>query len=205
MIGNDVVDLEVAAKESNWKRPRFLQKIFTKEEQLFLDAAPDKNIAVWLLWSRKESAYKIIARLKKRRFFAPKKFESKNVNVDFVTPCLQNIGQVTFEEYTFFTKSRITENYIHTTAQLSNNKEPLAVNCFYINQNNYATQHQITQQYLFENYATLTNFSAKHLSIQKDVCKVPHLYYKNKKQMVLVSTSHHGHYGGFVLQSIPKK
>ena len=33
MIGNDVVDLELAKKESNWQRRGFLSKIFTKNEQ----------------------------------------------------------------------------------------------------------------------------------------------------------------------------
>ena len=33
MIGNDLVDLKVASVESNWKRPRFLDKVFTIEEQ----------------------------------------------------------------------------------------------------------------------------------------------------------------------------
>ena len=33
MIGNDIVDLKQAAKDSNWQRPRFLDKVFTKHEQ----------------------------------------------------------------------------------------------------------------------------------------------------------------------------
>ena len=73
MIGNDIVDLQLARKESNWQRPRFLQKIFTEEEQHFIHTSSDKDVAVWLLWTGKESVYKIIARLEKRRFFAPKK------------------------------------------------------------------------------------------------------------------------------------
>jgi hypothetical protein len=33
MIGNDVVDLALAQKESNWKRKGFLNKLFTSVEQ----------------------------------------------------------------------------------------------------------------------------------------------------------------------------
>mgnify|MGYP003583470498 CR=1 FL=1 len=44
MIGNDIVDLVLAKKESNWKRNRFLDKIFTiKEQVLIVDAEnPEK-------------------------------------------------------------------------------------------------------------------------------------------------------------------
>jgi phosphopantetheinyl transferase (holo-ACP synthase) len=34
VIGNDIVDLALARKESNWKRPGYLNKIFTTKEQL---------------------------------------------------------------------------------------------------------------------------------------------------------------------------
>ena len=35
MIGNDIVDLDLARKESNWKRKGFLDKIFSLQEQQF--------------------------------------------------------------------------------------------------------------------------------------------------------------------------
>jgi hypothetical protein len=34
VIGNDIVDLALARKESNWKRPGYLNKIFTTKELL---------------------------------------------------------------------------------------------------------------------------------------------------------------------------
>jgi hypothetical protein len=38
VIGNDIVDL-AARKESNWKRPGYLNKIFTTKEQLLISSA----------------------------------------------------------------------------------------------------------------------------------------------------------------------
>ena len=70
MIGNDIVDLNCANKESNWQRSGFLEKLFTKEEQKWIQKAEHKTLAVWLLWSQKESAYKIVCKLEQRRFFA---------------------------------------------------------------------------------------------------------------------------------------
>ena len=33
MIGNDIVDLDLARTQSNWQRKGFLDKIFTKKEK----------------------------------------------------------------------------------------------------------------------------------------------------------------------------
>jgi phosphopantetheinyl transferase (holo-ACP synthase) len=53
VIGNDIVDLALARKESNWKRPGYLNKIFTTKEQLLISSAENPNTMVWNLWSRK--------------------------------------------------------------------------------------------------------------------------------------------------------
>ncbi len=75
MIGNDVVDLALARVESNWRRSGYLQKIFTSSEQQIITNAPDPDVAVWRLWSRKEAAYKIYNRQTGVRAFNPLRFE----------------------------------------------------------------------------------------------------------------------------------
>ena len=71
MIGNDIVDLELARKESNWKRKGFLDKIFAKNEQLLIFNAENPDTMVWNLWSRKEAAYKIYNRQTQIRGYFP--------------------------------------------------------------------------------------------------------------------------------------
>ena len=56
MIGNDVIDLQLAAVQSNWQRPGFREKIVTEGENHLIDAAEDPFQTVWRLWSMKESA-----------------------------------------------------------------------------------------------------------------------------------------------------
>ena len=46
MIGNDIVDLALAKKESNWKRKGYLDKIFTVSEQLLLQKSTNQELAV---------------------------------------------------------------------------------------------------------------------------------------------------------------
>lgn len=201
MIGNDIVDLRFAKKESNWQRPRFLQKIFTEEEQHFIHTAADKDVAVWLLWSGKESAYKIISRLEKRRFFAPKKIvHTLFCADDFSRRSGRDLAaKVVSTRYTFSTKSIITDTHIHTIAHLDDNKKSLTSDCFYISKNNYQSQHQSTRQHLLANYSAMTQRPKNALSIQKDEYQIPYIYYKNKKQSVIISMSHHGNYGGYAM------
>ncbi len=49
MIGNDVIDLELAKKESNWKRKGFLTKLFTSFEQELIAKATNQEEMVWML------------------------------------------------------------------------------------------------------------------------------------------------------------
>ena len=56
MIGNDIVDLALAEKESNWKRKGFIDKIFTPQEQSLIKTSINQEIIIWNLWSRKEAA-----------------------------------------------------------------------------------------------------------------------------------------------------
>jgi len=108
MIGNDVVDLALARKESNWKRNGFLQKIFTNKEQFQIENAQDPEQKVWELWSRKEAAYKIWNRENMIRLFNPLQFE-----------CLteaSGLEKVSFENQFFFTKTIVSQESIQTIA-----------------------------------------------------------------------------------------
>lgn len=79
MIGNDVVDLALAQKESNWKRKGFLDKIFTASEQNLILHATNQEQMVWMLWSLKESTYKAYTRVAFKRGFYPIQIEIKSI------------------------------------------------------------------------------------------------------------------------------
>ena len=105
MIGNDIIDLEQAVKESNWLRPGYLNKIFTADEQSAILTARDPTVMVWLLWSCKEAVYKIVHRHTRRRTYAPLHF---NCSLSYNT--VKHNGQL----YPF--RSQQTGNCIHTIA-----------------------------------------------------------------------------------------
>lgn len=108
MIGNDIIDLALAKKESNWKREGFLNKIFTAEEQLLIFQSSNPENMVWNLWSRKEAAYKIYNRQTKIRKYNPIQLVCSDV--------YSEVGKVIYNENAYFVKTEITEEFIHTIA-----------------------------------------------------------------------------------------
>lgn len=108
MIGNDIVDLALAKKESNWQRNRFLDKIFTKNEQQMILNDANPEIMVWNLWSRKEAAYKIYNRETGIRGFFPLQLDCSFENA--------TLGTVSIKKKIYFTQSKIENDSIYTIA-----------------------------------------------------------------------------------------
>lgn len=112
MIGNDVVDLELARTESNWKRKGFLQKLFTVQEQALILQHQQPEVMIWVLWSMKEAAYKAYNRQTGIRAYIPHKLES---SISFIEEGRAE-GKVMLDTYVYLTKTSIHNNIIHTIA-----------------------------------------------------------------------------------------
>jgi phosphopantetheinyl transferase (holo-ACP synthase) len=108
MIGNDIVDLALAQKESNWKRKGFLDKIFTQEEQSLVANAENPEVMVWNLWSRKEAVYKIYNRETGIRGYIPLQlvcfYESETT------------GTVSCNGRVYYTETVVTKDFVYTIA-----------------------------------------------------------------------------------------
>jgi len=111
MIGNDIVDLALSLKESNWKRKGFLNKIFTENEQIHIIKSDNPENMVWNLWSRKEAAYKIFNRNTGVRIYNPIQFECFDTD--------KSIGKVMNNGILYYTKTEINLDYIHTVSALN--------------------------------------------------------------------------------------
>ena len=108
MIGNDIVDLALARKESNWKRKGFLDKIFTPKEQSLIISSENPDVMVWNLWSRKEAAYKIYNRETGIREYIPMQlvcfYESETT------------GTVSCNGHIYYTETIVTNDLVYTIA-----------------------------------------------------------------------------------------
>lgn len=112
MIGNDIVDLCLASKESDWERRGFLDKIFSKEEQQLISKAVCPELMVWNLWSRKEAAYKIYNRISGVRGYFP--LELQVAFHDDIR------GTVSIKGLTFYTQTQISKDFVYTRAVENN-------------------------------------------------------------------------------------
>ncbi|MDQ6530854.1 4'-phosphopantetheinyl transferase superfamily protein [Flavobacterium sp. LHD-85] len=112
MIGNDVIDLVQSRIESRWQRTGFIDKLFTIEEQRFINDYDKPETMVWLLWSMKEAAYKIYNRQTKIREFSPKKLCCflDSINSHLIS------GKVICNENVYYTQSTFSLENIHTIA-----------------------------------------------------------------------------------------
>ncbi|SFJ83262.1 4'-phosphopantetheinyl transferase family protein [Myroides guanonis] len=117
MIGNDVIDLSLSRRESDWQRKGFIQKLFTTKEQRLIVNNSNSETIVWLFWSMKEAAYKIHNRQTKRREFIPQKFEC--LILTETTTCVTGI--VRFLDMVYYTKTDISIEFLHTVAVTSLN------------------------------------------------------------------------------------
>lgn len=108
MIGNDIVDLEFAKIESNWKRKGYLDKIFSQKEQLLVTSAINSELMVWNLWSRKEAAYKIYNRQTGISGYFPLKLKCYYQS--------SVLGTVNINGNIYYTQTQISNDYIYTIA-----------------------------------------------------------------------------------------
>ena len=188
MIGNDIVDLKQAAIDSNWQRPRFLEKVFTESEQEIIFLAEDKHQMVWQLWSMKEAAYKVNVQQFGKRFFNPKRLECKLLT--------DNKGQVTIAGNLYFTASIITDDFIHSIATLDS-EYTFNSKWFKIENSDYKTQSKTVKQLFLKCLSKTVGLDIQTLNIQKTKIGVPKVYSKSKKLPIAFSLSHSGTYTAF--------
>jgi phosphopantetheinyl transferase (holo-ACP synthase) len=112
MIGNDIIDLDLANRESNWQRKGYLNKIMTTGEQELIHNAQNPHEMVWYLWSLKEAAYKIYNRQTQHRGFIPLRLECK----EFEWNGTEHYAKVYCGIHEFWTQTRITKSCIDTIA-----------------------------------------------------------------------------------------
>jgi phosphopantetheinyl transferase (holo-ACP synthase) len=185
MIGNDIVDFQKAAVESNWLRKGYLDKLFCKEEQSLIFDSPDPNQIVWLLWSMKEAGYKIYCREKLVRTYQPKNIICSNLLIE------ENgaSGHICYNDQNYYSRSILNTDFVHTSA-VSN----YAV---FNNLHLFINSHQLDSNGLINVYNDQQFVSAScHLgySLIKDKHNCPNLLNDETGEKRPISISHHGRF-----------
>ncbi len=181
MIGNDIIDLSLAERESDWQRKGFLEKQFTRKEQSIILESENSFETVWKLWSMKEAAYKIYTQQNEKRFFAPKKLECKLTADDE--------GTVSFQNQKFYTRSILNASYIFTLARLEKDTKVYS---------SIGSPYKIDED-IKKKLQEEIGISALEIEQKKSKNGAPYYYHKNKLLTKSCSISHHGNYGVFSL------
>ncbi|MGC1632566.1 MAG: 4'-phosphopantetheinyl transferase superfamily protein [Gelidibacter sp.] len=188
MIGNDIVDLEFAKCNSRWKEHRFLDKLFSKEEQDFILSDENRFQNIWRLWSMKESAYKIISRAGGIVRFNPKDFCCFTTN--------PTKGYVVFENKSIPTVTQTTPKFIQTTACL----EPSYISeVFQFLHKDSKLQHKQSYEQAIKAYAQWKKQSQETVEIIKNEIGVPQFCINGRLLETRLSLTHHGHFGAFAI------
>ena len=183
MIGNDVVDLRLAQKESNWKRKGYLNKIYTFAEQEIIHSASDPDLMVWILWSMKEAAYKANNRITAVREYAPTKIRCEIVD----TADDIYLGKAFYNSLTYQIKIFIFQEYIHTIA-LCNSLDFSTIKITII--------EDYPNDYI--SYVKNNKILMPYECITKNKFGMPSIFNEINKEIKPISISHHGNFLGLI-------
>ncbi len=189
MIGNDIIDLHLAKINSRWKEQRFLDKLFTEKEQAFIFRDDFRYRNIWIVWSMKESAYKVFSRNFETPIFNPKSFQCHLIS--------ETKGSVSFGGQSIDTTSNVHENFIYTTAHPSNSCK--VSEYVFFNNLSPRLQHQQLKGRAIKAFAHLKSITSNSISVRKNHLGVPQFYVNGNIQSEALSLTHHGNYGGFAI------
>jgi phosphopantetheinyl transferase (holo-ACP synthase) len=189
MIGNDIVDLLEAKLKSNWKRPGYLDKLFTINEQQFIQNSDHKFLMVWRLWSMKEAAYKLYTQIHPSRFYKPKQFQCEINNSE---------GKVRYNRFSCAVKTKITSQYIISEARLV--AKDMSSECIELSDSSAQYQSDAVKNALLTKIASQYTILKTDLKLLKSEFGIPSVYQNSKKLNISISISHHGNYGAYVFE-----
>ena len=180
MIGNDIVDLEVARKNSKSANSRFLKKVFSEEEIEIIQNSDDPELVLWQLWSMKEAAYKA----HQRNFGFPKILNPIKYQ------CRPEEEVVQIDKAVYHIATSITSEYLHSYTP----SEDFHIK-FLQNQENLETEiaQSISEANLLEPGQIIYYKNAKHLPVYR---------LQNSSEALPISLSHHGKFAAIIFPLI---
>lgn len=203
MIGNDIVDLTFAQRQHLWLERKGLHKVFTQEEQDFIHAHSDPELACWMLWAAKESTYKACLQQLGKRSFIPRRIvcQVADWKEEYQTM------QVQVNEYRSWVSFTQTTTFVHAVAQPLPYYESVAnkeyevpeVHLVPFASSDYQVQQQQIREAVKYYFQSIYQDTALEVKLCKNNLDIPSVYVAGRAVSVGFSCSHHGHYGAWVL------
>jgi len=177
MIGNDIVDLQLAGLQSNWKRKGWLQKLFLPSEINNIIHSKDPTIQVWKFWSMKEATYKA----HQRRFNLPPTYNPKSFECFFDT--------VKIDKYEYQTTTETDARYVYSTASID-----------IVHSVSEIFTTTIIKEKLVQTISKEIQIPVHAIQICKNPHGIPMIKIDNKLQHFNFSITHHGPFAAFIIE-----
>lgn len=195
MIGNDIIDLQLARKNTRITQERYWRKVLTEVEIFHLKKQADVSLAFLLLWAAKEATYKLASKIHGTHLFSPKSIVIKNCeNIhkrsSTYVSSLSPLGITHLKlKATSYTVEAYAASDLHLLEQAIFQQIKLPGSTYKI-------QSQATQEQLVKNISQFLSIPIEKISIQKEN-SIPKLYLSRKKSPIDITLSHHGRWGAF--------
>jgi phosphopantetheine--protein transferase-like protein len=125
-LGNDIVDLSTAYAQNKHLQQRFLQRVFTPQEQQAIHTSPRPTTTLWAIWAAKEAVFKAAKKNHADLIFAHRQFAlttatlkqlSQQPSVNSLTGCMHyQTDTENFSAHLSWQQSH--QHYVHCIALL---------------------------------------------------------------------------------------
>lgn len=196
MVGNDIVDLDLADKDA-YKRERFLEKVLTASEQLLLSQTKDPGTFLWVLWSMKESAYKLHFRKHLTRALNPIRFTCFFDGDYELEPEGRFKGRVEVGDGVYQTNTILCKDYVHTTA--IDDCEDFRIQSEEVSAGSANEVREKTIDALVRYMGAASDLKSDKIEFKKDANGLPFLTDACKGIFKPCTISHHGRFGAYAV------
>lgn len=197
-LGNDIVDLTAPGNPGKIGDRRFLDRVFTAEEQGWIARAPLPDAALWALWAAKEAAYKAVSRNHPSICSTPRRYRvypEKGIAAGTDFHCG---GRAITPDGELALRLTLGEDRVHATAGF---EEVLDRICMRIEEwDGAGDPSMFIRQCLIREIARRTGCATDLLSVAKDSegPGAPWVMFRNLPLALEISLSHDGRFAAFV-------
>lgn len=196
MVGNDIVDLDLADKDA-YKRERFLNKVLLPSEQKLVWDSEDPCTFLWVLWSMKESAYKLHFRKHLTRALNPIRFTCFFDGDYELEPEGKFRGRVEVGDEVYQTNTILCKDYVHTTA--IDGSEDIRIQSEEVSAGSPNKIREKTIDALVRSMGAASDLRSDKIEFKKDTNGLPFLTDACKGIFTPCSISHHGRFGAYAV------
>jgi len=181
-VGNDVVNIGHPANANRSLSSKFLAKVCSSKEQEYVLESESPNIALWQLWSLKESAFKVLMKMGEMSFFAPNRIEVLDTGIQN-----KKVIETMFKSNVVYLKSSVLNERITSVASNSLDGINKAVSETRITSK--PDESNEVRRLMFD---VLKRHNLPHDKVEviKNEQGIPYLFYQKKILPIEISLSH---------------